>query len=179
MEICRSRQKHPKYWVLRCFPLSLAKKVLPFNSWKKYWFPFYVIFTAFRPVMTEQGERRHAVRCNLEFTTQTAQGDSFQGIRFTAVASATLPNDEYYTKTLREWLREYYHDKYGMKYGTGFDFMRGAFIFSTYTANSGDFPLYFQHFYIAYPVSRVEFKLICWFLWHKFEWDAWSKSNGL
>jgi hypothetical protein len=25
----------------------------------------------------------------------------------------------------------------------------------------------------------VEFKLICWFLWHKFEWDAWSKSNGL
>ena len=82
--------------------------------------------------MTEQGERRHAVRCNLEFTTQTAQGDNFQGIRFTAVASATLPNDEYYTKTLREWLREYYHDKYGMKYGTGFDLTRGAFIYSTY-----------------------------------------------
>ena len=91
--------------------------------------------------MTEQGERRHAVRCNLEFTThRDSQGDSFQGIRFTAVASATLPNDEYYTKTLREWLREYYHDKYGLKYGTGFDLTRGAFIYSTYGKFWG-FPL--------------------------------------
>ena len=40
--------------------------------------------------------------------------------------------------------------------------------------------LKFEHFYhLSWACSEVEFRAICWFLWQKFEWAAWSKSNGL
>ena len=74
--------------------------------------------------MTEPGERRQALRCNLQFTTEDPQGESYQGIRFTAVADIR----EYYTKPFREWVGEYFLDKYGAAHGTDFDITRGAFI---------------------------------------------------
>ena len=74
--------------------------------------------------MTEPGERRQALRCNIQFTLKDPDGESYQGIRFTAVADIR----EYYTKPLREWLGEYFCDKYGAAHGTDFDITRGAFI---------------------------------------------------